>query len=187
MIDNPYTFMKEFKRRGVFFSFNGPISDVIVKEIVDILKHILKSENAGTSTIFNLFSVVVELLQNMHYYSATRTKQGESDEDEKDMGLGMLFMGIENNDYFILCGNPISNHKIESLKQKLAVIRDMDKKQLRRYYKEKLKMQPDEDSRGAGLGLIEVAKKAAKPIEYNFQPIDDEISFFSFQTYVSRE
>lgn len=182
--------MKEHNQRGIFFSFSGPVSQFIMSEIVDILKHKMSVEEASTTAIYNVFSVVVELLQNINNYSARRTVTGNNEDrndKEEDLGLGMIFAGLQDDDYFVLSGNPIENNKIENLKEKLVKIQRMDKKELRRYYKEKLRSETDEGSKGAGLGLIEVARKTSQPIQFDFQSIDNDYSFFSLTIFIGRE
>jgi len=41
-------------------------------------------------------------------------------------------------------------------------------------------------SKGAGLGLIEMARKGSEPIEYSFLSIDDNFSFFTISVVVGR-
>lgn len=51
---------------------------------------------------------------------------------------------------------------------------------MRKYYKERIKAENDNpESRGAGLGLIEIAKRASSKIEYSFTDMDETSSFFT--------
>jgi hypothetical protein len=43
---------------------------------------------------------------------------------------------------------------------------------------------PPEGSRGAGLGFIDMAKKASKPIEFDFRKLNENFSFFSMKTVI---
>jgi hypothetical protein len=40
------------------------------------------------------------------------------------------------------------------------------------------------DSMGAGVGLIEMARKASRPLEYSVEKIDDKFSFFELRVIV---
>jgi hypothetical protein len=179
--------MTQYNKNGIFFSFCGPVTEIIVREIADILKQKLKVEDASTTVIYNVFSVVVEILQNINFYSARKCLERCPDHKNKNLGLGMIFAGTTGSDYFVLSGNLIENEKIHKLRKTLEKIREMDKKELRKYYKMQLRNLPDEESKGGGLGFIEVARKAGEPIEFDFQKIDDMFSFFSLQIIISRE
>jgi len=100
------------------------------------------------------------------------------------LSSGLLITGYDNGHYYVLCGNKVNNETVELLKDKLVTLRNMDKDELRRYYKEQRKKNTPEDSKGAGLGFIELARKSVKPIEFSFQPIDEHFSFFSLKTYI---
>ena len=49
----------------------------------------------------------------------------------------------------------------------------MNKEELRALYKEQLRAEPEEGSKGAGLGFMEIARRASKPIEFDFTDVDD--------------
>ena len=40
-------------------------------------------------------------------------------------------------------------------------------------YKEQLRAEPEEGSKGAGLGFMEIARRASKPIEFDFTDVDE--------------
>jgi hypothetical protein len=182
MIENMYELMNQYNRKGIVFSFNGVFSEIMVNEIVVLLKKISAMENASQSAVYNLFSVVVELLQNINRYSAKRTLLNT--DNRNDTGLGIIFAGLDGNDFFIMSGNPVETDHIVTLQEKLTTVQQMNKDELRRYYKSELKKKPDQNA--GGVGLIEVARKASRPIQFRFDRIDDRISFFSIKIYIHR-
>ncbi|MBF0232977.1 MAG: hypothetical protein HQK65_08055 [Desulfamplus sp.] len=164
----------EMNRRGVIFSINGPISFDLIVGIGDALKRKMQMEDAERSTILKVFSVVVEQADNILHYSAEPVR----DDSDGDVKLGILVVGREDEHYYVLCGNMIRSAKVEVLREKLCLIRGMDTAALKTYYKEQRKLTPDVESKGAGLGLIEMARKASHPIDFDFKPVSDELSFF---------
>ncbi len=184
---NLYEFMGQLDREGIFFCFNGPISERILVEIGDTLKETLKLESASTTTILNVFSAVVEQTQNMRFYSARQVMAEDNLAEKERMRLGTIVVGFDGADYFVLSGNLIENQKIDKLKAKLVKVQNMDKKAIRAYYKQQLKNTPEADSRGAGLGFIDMARKASKPIEFDFRRIDERFSLFAIKIFISRD
>ncbi|HHC24848.1 MAG TPA: hypothetical protein ENK58_05450 [Desulfobacterales bacterium] len=60
----------------------------------------------------------------------------------------------------------------------------MSQDELRKYYKEQRRKKPDARSKGAGLGFIEVARKAGRPIAFDFRKADGDFYFFSIKTVI---
>jgi hypothetical protein len=73
------------------------------------------------------------------------------------------------------------------IREKIEGIRNLSKEELKLLYRERRRQAPEPGSKGAGLGLIEMARKAGKPIDYSFAPIDEDSSFFSLKVVVCRE
>ena len=67
---------------------------------------------------------------------------------------------------------------------RLAGICAMSHEELRTAYKEQLKAPPSAESKGAGIGLIEIARRASKPIEFDFMSVDDEHAFFALKATI---
>lgn len=183
MLSGLYDFKESLCREGIFFCFSGPVSQNLVSEILAILEQKMSLEEVSKSTILRVFSVVVEKAQNIIHYSAEKYIDDPT-LGERELSFGILAVGYHNDHYFVVCGNLIENKKVEQLKEKLTRLQGMDKEALKRYYREQRKKNPAIDSKGAGLGFIDMAKKSSKPIEFAFKPIDEKLSFFSLKTVI---
>jgi hypothetical protein len=176
MLKDLYEFKKDLGRRGIFFCLSGPISQNLVAEIGSTLEQKMSLEETRKSTVLRVFSTVVENAQNIMRYS---------DEKEETLSLGIIAVGYEGEHYFVLCGNMVENNKVGRLRENLTKLQKMDKNELKRYYRERRKEGPPETSKGgAGLGFIDMAKKASKPIEFDFKKISDKFHFFSMKTVI---
>jgi len=180
MLENLYDFKNELDHRGIFFSFSGPLSQALLVEIGDALKNKMKSEEADSSTILKVFSVFVEQAQNIIHYSVERV----STLQDENLSSGILVIGLQEGHYYVLCGNLINHEDVDKLRKLLIMLQKMTKEELKIYYKEQRKKPAPEDSKGAGLGFIELARKAIKPIEFYFQPVDATKTFFSLKTEI---
>jgi len=177
MLKDLYEFKKDLSRRGIFFCLSGPISQNLVAEIGSTLEQKMNLEDTRRPTVLRVFSTVVENAQNIMRYS---------DEKEEKLSLGIIAVGYEDDEhYFVLCGNMVENRKVERLRNNLTKLRKMDKHQLKEYYRKKRREGPPEESKGgAGLGFIDMAKKASKPIEFDFKEINEKFHFFSMKTVI---
>ena len=78
----------------------------------------------------------------------------------------------------------VKKEAVASLCEQLTKLQNMSKDELKRYYKEQRRKESREDSKGAGLGFIELARKSVKPIEFDVKPIDEQLSFFALKTII---
>lgn len=187
MITNLFEFKKQLDNHGIFFSFCGPISQNMIVDIGKSLKKKLQLEEAGAATIFKIFSMFIEHSQNIIHYSAEKLIEEQITNENapgKELRFGIIAIGYENNIYFVSAGNLIKNNAVEHFRQKLLKLQKMTKDEMNQYYKELRKHLPEEGSKGAGLGLVEIARKSSLPIEFNFNKIDDDSSFFSIKSTI---
>ena len=175
-------FQRNMTRRGIIFSFTGYISEGILKALGDALRQKIRLESTDTKTVNRVFSVFVEQVQNIIRYSAERIEHDA--EPPVELSSGMITVGSENGRFFVICGNVIGRQDADTLAARLRELAGMDSDELRRFYKEKLREPPDEGSKGGSIGLIEIARRASEPIQFDFQHISDAQSYFVLKAYI---
>lgn len=184
MVGNLYDFKEDLDQKGIFFCFSGPLSQDLLVEIGATLKQKMHLEEASNSTVIRVFSMVVEKAQNIIHYSAEKLPPDKSVAREAEMSLGIIAVGYDSGHYFVLCGNMMKNSQVEHLRKKLTGLAGMTKDELKKHYRKQRRKDPEQGSKGAGLGLIEMAKKASRPIEFDFKKVDGNYSFFSSKTFI---
>lgn len=161
---------------GVIMSFTGPFSQGIIEEIGDALRNYLETKNNSRGEIFKVFSVFIEQTQNIKNYAYTLSDQSEQ---EKILLSGILNIGFKKDKYFVSSGNLVKKSDVKNLNERLATIKSYSKKELAMVYRKKLRASQDNDNNGAGLGLIEMARKSSEKINFNFEEVDQNYSFFT--------
>jgi hypothetical protein len=101
-----------------------------------------------------------------------------------EIRYGILTIGKEGNDYMVCAGNLVERADVERLRAKLSRIKDMNKDELKALYKEQLRAEPEAGSKGAGLGFMEIARRASKPIEFDFTDVDAKHAFFALKATI---
>ncbi|QTA80053.1 Uncharacterized protein dnl_23390 [Desulfonema limicola] len=177
MLKDVYDYLKGLGGHGIFFCFTGYISQSLLTDFGDILEKKMAKDNARKTMVLRVFYMVVEKAQNILRYSAEKIEMGD-----ETLSFGLIAVGKEDNSYFVLSGNLIHNDKVEKLRKKLTKIQEMSKEELKKIYKKQIRAVPVEGSQGSGIGLIDIARKAGRPIEFDFEKINDEISYFSIKT-----
>lgn len=177
-----YNFKKSLDEKGIMFSFSGFVSDGILFALGESLKQKMTLDSTDPNTTKKVFSVFVEQVQNIIRYSAERV-EGEIP-TKVELGSGTITVGYEGDKFFVVCSNTVDNSDVELLRQRLEIVRGLDKEGLKAYYREKLKEPPEEQSKGATIGIIEIAKRASEPIEFDFEPMDGDTTFFCLKAYI---
>lgn len=168
---------------GIMFCFSGYMTEEVLTGIGSALKKKLEVESADKSTSKGLFSVFVELVQNVIRYSAEYEESAKRP-DILDLRYGVLTVGHSAEQYFVACGNVVRSQDAGRLSKGLAHIKGLDKDGLKELYKSTLRGETPEGSKGAGVGFIEIARRAEKGFEYDFQDIDAGRSFFALKAFI---
>jgi hypothetical protein len=172
------------RKQAINFAYSGYVTETVLGGVGDAIRQKLALEDADTKTLRSVFAVFVEAMQNMIRYSAEKTSSSSAESPFGEMRYGILTIGREGNDYVVHAGNLVAQSEVARLRAMLSKIRDMNKEELRARYKERLRTGPEEGSKGAGLGLMEIGRRTSKPIEFDFSDVDDEHAFFTLKAYV---
>lgn len=168
------------KRNNVNIIYSGPIWADGVEGIGGTLRKRLELDDLPLSASQSVFSVFVEQMNNMLLYSSE--KQTFHMPDKKPFGVssGVFILGAQDKKYFLQSGNVMKDDGVSTIRDRIDYLNTLDKAQMRKFYKEQIKQEnKNPESKGAGLGLIEIARRASSKIEYSFTPLGDGLTFFA--------
>ncbi len=86
------------------------------------------------------------------------------------MRQGSVCIGVEDSHYYLLSANPVAAESVDALRAKLEPLRSMTLEDIKKAYRETLRTEQPEGSKGAGLGFLTVARDASAPLEFEFEP-----------------
>jgi hypothetical protein len=182
-----YGLRDSLRAKGIVFAYSGYISESILSGVGDALKRKLMVEDADTQTIRSVFAIFVEQMQNIIRYSVeqlpTPDVQGKAP-DVGELRYGILTIGKEDGDYVVHAGNLVIASDVPRMRKQLETIQAMSREELKAAYKTQLRSGPDPHSKGAGIGFIEIARRASKPIEFDLMPIDGDCAFFALKARI---
>jgi len=153
-----HEFHKLLLSRGTFFCYSGLLSEEVLSAISGIVREQVSDINHDIDLTTRVFGIFIEQAQNIIRYSEERLAEG---------GIGTVAIGHSNEGFVVEAINPMNADKMLSLKGNLEELQQMDSKDLRKAYKQRLREGPPEGSKGAGLGFIEIARKSSK-FEFDF-------------------
>lgn len=177
-----YQFRTYLRERGILFAYSGYVTESVLSGVGEALRQKLSIEETDTKTVRSVFAVFVEQMQNIIRYSA----ESESTENAGSVELryGVLTVANTNDHYAVQAGNVILKSDRSRLEDKLSELVKMDKDALKSAYKSQLKAGPEPQSKGASVGLIEIARRASMPLEYDFSDVSDDYAFFAIEAKI---
>lgn len=178
-----YKFRDYLQEKGIIFCYSGYITEGVLTGIGNALKRKLELEDADKKTLKGLFSIFVEQVQNVIRYSAEGEPKS-ADLSGKELRYGVLTVGMQDSNYFVTCGNLVRNGDVQRLSESLSHIQQLDKDGLKALYKETLRGETPEGSKGAGVGFIDIARRAENGFEFDFAKVDKDFSYFCCKAYV---
>ncbi|MDX2303536.1 MAG: SiaB family protein kinase [Microscillaceae bacterium] len=174
-----YDYYSLTRRDDVMISYKGPVTDIILSEISRDIRNKL-ADNPKISK--KLFSVFIELAQNILYYSSEEIFFA----DKRDR-VGTILITQAEDHFTFGCGNMVENKYINDLVESCNKINSLDREELREYKRETRSSPKKDRSKGAGIGLIQVALTSGNPLQVEAHSIDDKYSFFSISVIIDKE
>jgi hypothetical protein len=156
-------FQRQARTSGIVFYHTGEFTGPIISAAAEALKHRMQESGAVSSATRKLFSTFVEMAQNIHHYASPDIENSEL------VGAGTLSVIKSATEYWVICVNKIETKDIPRITEKLNQVRSMSLDQIKKAYKEQLKnTEQDQQSKGAGLGWLTIARDSKEPLEYSF-------------------
>lgn len=172
---------KILQENNIMTCFSGRFSQGLIEEMGEAVKKHMESEEKPKTKIFNVFSIFIEQTQNIKNYVAS--KEGY-DLSQKIETTSIVCIGKLDEEYFIHSGNMVENKDIPYLQEKLDAVVGKSKEELKQLYKEHIKKNLEPGESGAGIGLIDIARKASRPVSYSFNAMDSDYSFYEIKVIV---
>ncbi len=158
------------------FIFVGNFDQLFTGVILDMAETGQSSISANGAVKKKVSYMLVESFQNL-------IKHAESDMSEtiSSGNSGMFSFKNYPHGFVINSINYVRNKDVPSLESQVMDINSMSQPALKDHYLNRLNAGKLSDKGGAGLGLIELARKSGQKILYHIAPISSEYSFFHQQ------
>lgn len=172
----------EFSDNEIMICFNGPFSRSIIEELGHAIKRYMEAEPAEKSAMTDVFAVFIEQTQNIRNYANSKAC---IENDHQFWCSAIVVIAKDAGHYLVTSGNVVDNADLPGLVRQVDSLTGLDKAGLKALYKEQLR-RPRQDGvdTGAGLGLIDMARKSSGPLTCSVQQIDQQHSFFSLQAVI---
>lgn len=150
------------------FVYRGTVTNENSESLLMLLEKEMEESNFGSPGRKRLFLFVLESLQNVSRHSSRQS--------DRDMSL--VIYSKTDKGYRVTTANVITREESLPLKEQLDLLNSMDAEGIKNLYLQKLIGEGFSDKGGAGLGLIEMARKAGNRLDYDFIDIDGDNLYF---------
>ncbi len=160
----------ELINNGVSLVYIGHFNHQIIKIFSAIFEEDMEKHDENRVTKKRVYHAMIETLQNMKMHSEEIANSSSS--------KGLFMIGQKNHSYYIISVNHIENKNIEKLENAIKQVNSATKSELKTMYKAQLKLGKISPKGGAGLGLIDIARKSDDVLHYLFLPVNEHNSQF---------
>ena len=166
----------------VILSYRGSVTADLITNVLGLVEMKLEDSDEKPNIKKRVYNVLVESLQNLFHHV------DEPDENLKEYGdnFGIFVISHSSDGYIISTGNFMKNSGSSSLEERIEKINSMSKEELKDFYKFVLNNQKFSDKGGGGLGLIDIAKRTGRKLDYSFYEFDKTYDFFNLNVFIAR-
>ncbi len=167
----------EMMDNGFSLVYLGEFSHEITKMFTAMAESDMEKHSEERSVQRKVYHVMVETLQNMNKHS--------DELQEKNVGNGLFIIGKKHDTYYVITSNRVAKKHKDRLEQSLITVNNASIDELKEMYKKQIKEGRISEKGGAGLGLIDIARKTGEPINFQFLPLDDDYFFFILKVEIN--
>lgn len=172
-VDDIKNIHKQMDENGILMLYKGDFSEESVLPMLLVIEENLK-KGKDKKTRKRMFHLMVEILQNISIHASK----------ENGIGKGIILIGKRDGHFVINAGNYIDAVKVDTFKEKLDAIEQLDKEELRELYRNTLVQFVEKHDVDSSLGLVGIARDSYNHPSYEFTNIDNKKSFFSIRVTV---
>lgn len=173
---------KTLEDANILICFNGPFSQSIIEEIGNAVRRHLSNGQMESAVLADVFSVYIEQTQNIRNYARHRVSFGDCDPAYE---MATVLIGRDGERHIVASGNVVRIDDAGVLAAAIDKLNNLDRQALRSRFKEQSrKPLSGEVGKGAGLGLIEIARKTSAPIRHEMHPLSERHVFFQITAVI---
>ncbi len=163
---------------GISLVYIGKFNHQVTKMFTGLYEQEMETFDEDKKMKKRVYHILVEILQNMQKHSNQMSENFL-------LGSGLFMVGKIEDTYYIITANKIEKRNIPELVQAIEQVNACTKDELRILHKKQLKDGKITKKGGAGLGLIEIARKTGEKIEYMFLPYNNTDNYFVLKVEIS--
>jgi hypothetical protein len=169
-------FFEKSKDCGISFAYRGAFIDALTANIIDLSESAIV-EGQGLPKVSRKISfLLVECFQNI-----VRHAEEPPPELAATLNDGLFSFKNVGGAYVINSINLVHNNQVDDFISQVEYVNSLNSAELKEVYRTALRDNQLSGKGGAGLGLIELARKSGQKIKYKVEEVSKEMSLFHQQ------
>jgi len=173
-LDNIIEIHKTLNNEDIKLIYNGVMNQESLKGLLQTIEGHLTEEPDQKN---KMFYIVMEMLQNI-------VKHASNPNNEEGGNPGIFFISDKDGKHLLTAGNYIKTENANELTNKINNVNKLTEEEIFKFYDESLFNFDIDDTKKAGLGIIDLKIKSKNQIGHFLKKIDDNYSFFSLQVQI---
>jgi len=173
-----YDLFNEMQKNNLEYTYRGNFSSKISDTILTLAENNLNNADTPLKTRKRVYFIMVEGLQNVTRH------QIESISDDLKKYPSLFVVQRKSHGYFITTGNLIKTEEKENITKLITKINSLNPTELKKFSLEILDSGEISSKGGAGLGLVEMARRSKNKLLFDFIKVDDKHLFFYMHTKI---
>jgi hypothetical protein len=168
----------------VFFYYSGYLSQASLQASADAIRLRLEQGDENYKVRRRVLSALIEMGQNIVHYSADCLTDPNQTTDE--VRFGSITIVRRRGQFVVSCSNPIARESCERLEPRLELISRMSLEEIKAACRATLREDEGaEGSKGAGLGILMLARDASDALVYRFSDVPGSPDVKNFDLLVT--
>ena len=173
---------KNVHDNNIILLYKGVLTFDLLSTLISTAEKRINDFETDRRTQKKFYSILTESLQNMHYH--VEKVNDVITDFNTDTVLIMIL--AKKRHFLIKTCNYVSVSQMTKLKEKIDMVNSLDKEALKALYAEALSNNEFSNKNTAGLGLLEISRKAEYPLTYSIEKVDDQYSYFNLEIQLDR-
>jgi hypothetical protein len=178
-IKSVLSLFSEMQGNGISLVYLGEFNHEITKMFTSMAESDMERKKEDRYVKKRVYHVMVETLQNMNKHSDEIT--------DAQIGNGLFVIGNKEDIYYVITSNKVARDKVDDLRSAIDEVNAASADELKKMYMQQIKHGKLSDKGGAGLGLIDIARKTGEKLVYKFLPIDEEFDLFILKVEINAD
>ncbi len=149
----------------VILAFNGTFTQDLIVSLGETLKNEL-GQLSSLSLVNRCFGIFVEMAQNVMHYSNSRSNS----DSEGSGGKGSIMFCSVPEGFMVMTSNQVDVGEMENIQNRVREINKMDPEDLKNLYLVRRRQKHHENFQGAGLGMMDIARRSGRELGMGFLP-----------------
>ena len=176
--------IKKKRTDTVLLEHVGDFTSSYIDSVLPTMEKALDSQIEADNIRKKVFHIFVECIQNLYHHIEPLGVAKSLGGSER---VGAILLVKDGDGCRVTTGNFVTKSKEVMLQKRIEQLNSLSVDEVKRLYRETINNSSFSEKGGAGIGMIDMARKTGNKLHYQFYPVqgDPDTVFYSFDVYIN--